>query len=108
MPSKAVFGDNRGRPVSDHGAAEISILRENLRKQADDVDAPRQRDRENACDALSKAGHETPLDPASERNVEHKTRKCLICRAPFPSAWAGERICRRCKSTEAWRRGSLK
>jgi hypothetical protein len=36
---------------------------------------------------------------------EQKIRKCLICRSPFPSAWAGERICRRCKDTAAWRSG---
>jgi hypothetical protein len=32
-----------------------------------------------------------------KRTTEQKIRKCLICRSPFPSAWAGERICRRCK-----------
>ena len=39
------------------------------------------------------------------RAGEEKTRKCLICKTPFPSAWAGERICRRCKATEKWRSG---
>jgi hypothetical protein len=32
-----------------------------------------------------------------------KVRKCLICREPFPSAWSGERVCRRCKTTSTWR-----
>ena len=40
--------------------------------------------------------------------TEQKIRKCLICRSPFPSAWAGERICRRCKSSAAWRSGVLR
>jgi len=39
--------------------------------------------------------------------TEPKIRKCLICRRPFPSAWAGERVCRRCKATAAWRSGGL-
>jgi hypothetical protein len=42
-----------------------------------------------------------------QRPVEQKIRKCLICKAPFLSAWAGERICRRCKSTSRWRSGAL-
>lgn len=38
-------------------------------------------------------------------DVEAKTRNCLVCKTAFVSAWAGERICRRCKSTEKWRAG---
>ena len=38
---------------------------------------------------------------------EPKTRSCLICKSPFPSAWAGERVCRRCKSTSTWRSGGM-
>ena len=34
-----------------------------------------------------------------------KTRKCLMCEAPFFSEWAGERICRKCKSSKNWRNG---
>ncbi len=45
-------------------------------------------------------------DAETRRDVE-KVRECLICKSPFPSAWAGERICRRCKSTSAWRGGAL-
>jgi hypothetical protein len=41
------------------------------------------------------------------RAPEAKTRKCLVCQTPFPSAWAGERVCRRCKATSAWRSGAL-
>jgi len=47
-------------------------------------------------------------DPRQTKHAtEQKIRNCLICRAPFPSAWAGERICRRCKATSGWRSGSL-
>ena len=57
--------------------------------------------------------HSTAVDewherPEPVRANEPKIRKCLICRSPFASAWAGERICRRCKSTAAWRSGALK
>ena len=34
-----------------------------------------------------------------------RMRRCLRCGERFPSEWAGERICRKCKSTVAWRRG---
>ena len=43
--------------------------------------------------------------PETDTDAEAKTRLCLVCKTPFPSAWAGERICRRCKSTEKWRAG---
>ena len=39
------------------------------------------------------------------RDDERKTRKCLMCEDPFLSEWAGERICRKCKSTHNWRSG---
>jgi len=34
-----------------------------------------------------------------------RERSCLRCRTTFQSEWAGERICGRCKSTNAWRSG---
>ncbi|HEY8246997.1 MAG TPA: hypothetical protein VIG38_06920 [Hyphomicrobium sp.] len=43
----------------------------------------------------------------ARRHAEHKVRKCLICRDPFPSAWAGERVCRKCKSTSTWRSSGM-
>lgn len=57
-------------------------------------------------------------DPRAMREAEHakleadrveeaKTRSCLVCKKKFLSAWAGERICRPCKSTSAWRGGVL-
>mgnify|MGYP004356572355 CR=1 FL=1 len=39
------------------------------------------------------------------RNDVRKTRKCLMCEAPFLSEWAGERICHKCKSSSNWRMG---
>jgi len=36
-----------------------------------------------------------------------KVRQCLRCRAPFPSEWAGERICSRCKRSAGWCTGVL-
>jgi hypothetical protein len=43
--------------------------------------------------------------PPSMRDSDPKTKPCLVCKSPFLSEWAGERICRRCKSTAAWRSG---
>lgn len=43
----------------------------------------------------------------ARRSAEQKVRKCLICRDPFPSAWAGERVCRKCKSTSTWRSSGM-
>lgn len=34
-----------------------------------------------------------------------KPRGCLSCSATFVSVWAGERICKRCKQSSAWRAG---
>lgn len=34
-----------------------------------------------------------------------KVRHCLRCQGAFESQWAGERICARCKSSNAWRSG---
>jgi len=44
-------------------------------------------------------------EQGSDLYSDPKTRKCLMCGKPFPSAWVGERICRKCKSSAAWRRG---
>ncbi len=41
--------------------------------------------------------------PPPERPGEAKTRACLKCREEFPSAWARERVCPRCKNGFAWR-----
>lgn len=34
-----------------------------------------------------------------------KPRACLGCDTVFDSAWAGERICPRCRGSSAWRNG---
>ena len=41
----------------------------------------------------------------AKQETDRETRPCLLCREPFPSEWAGERVCPRCKSTAAWRNG---
>ena len=46
--------------------------------------------------------------PEPGNTIDEKARICLICRSEFPSEWAGERICRRCKATSVWRNGALK
>ncbi len=43
--------------------------------------------------------------PEPDRTYEPQERKCLKCREEFLSAWPGERICRTCKSSSAWREG---
>ena len=34
-----------------------------------------------------------------------RVRACLRCRGEFESQWFGERICRNCKNSAAWRSG---
>ena len=43
------------------------------------------------------------IDPG---DIDPKVRNCLACRRPFESAWAGERICPKCKHSRSWRSGS--
>lgn len=43
--------------------------------------------------------------PVSDREYEKKKRNCLKCREKFVSEWPGERICKTCKSSTAWREG---
>ena len=47
---------------------------------------------------------DAPSDP-QPRDVP-KARQCLRCDATFPSQWSGERICPRCKGSNAWRSGA--
>ena len=42
----------------------------------------------------------------SFRTFKRLNRICLSCKSTFDSAWAGERICTRCKGTTAWRTGA--
>jgi hypothetical protein len=76
---------------------DVSILKENSEVFADCCGAAD----EQCCCAHEESAQE-------RRRVDQpKIRKCLICKSPFQSAWAGERICRRCKSTSGWRSGAL-
>ena len=47
------------------------------------------------------------MDTALEREFVAKSRPCLKCQESFESSWAGERVCRRCKSNDGWRTGSM-
>jgi len=45
------------------------------------------------------------LPPVAINPDNTKTRRCLSCAETFASEWAGERICKQCKQTSAWRSG---
>ena len=45
------------------------------------------------------------MKPSSDTLVR-LPRACLSCKAVFDSAWAGERVCPRCKGTTTWRNGA--
>lgn len=47
--------------------------------------------------------HDMPDELPSQDDP--KVRQCLRCRSVFESQWAGERICTRCKGSNAWRSG---
>ena len=46
-------------------------------------------------------------DELSDRRAPEvsKIRLCLKCRSEFESLWSGERLCKRCKTSKAWRTG---
>lgn len=44
--------------------------------------------------------------PAPERSHKAMNRKCLMCQDEFESSWSGERVCKRCKSSNTWRSGT--
>jgi hypothetical protein len=54
---------------------------------------------------LAMSSSEKNSKPEPDRQYETKARKCLRCREEFASSWPGERICRTCKSSSAWREG---
>ena len=46
------------------------------------------------------------IDETPNDTVEiGKPRECLSCSATFASVWAGDRICKKCKQSSAWRAG---
>ena len=51
------------------------------------------------------ADSEVLLDGPVPARHEAAERNCLRCGTRFHSEWAGERICSRCTSTQAWRQG---
>ncbi len=59
----------------------------------------------NVCASQRNTGMSYAKKPTPERKHEPKRRKCLRCKSPFMSEWPGERICGKCKATNAWRQG---
>lgn len=57
---------------------------------------------EIAVDARINVLNLRPIDLASR---ETKRRNCLMCGTGFNSRHAGERVCKQCKTTEAWQSG---
>ena len=45
--------------------------------------------------------------PESDRVYVPKARRCLMCSTEFMSSWPGERVCKSCKETAAWKDSSL-
>ncbi len=43
--------------------------------------------------------------PQTRAAVKEALRRCLMCGEDFLSDGPGNRICKKCKSTETWRRG---
>jgi len=64
--------------------------------------------KENAM-SLDTEGPEISANENSESGAspmhKEKTRRCLVCCEDFVSAWAGERVCKKCRSSTAWRQG---
>lgn len=64
--------------------------------------------KENAM-SLDTEGSETSANENSEAAAsplhKEKHRRCLVCSEDFVSAWAGERVCKKCRSSTAWRQG---
>ena len=96
---EAIATRNLERKIGNRIGDDVNILKEttgsfaDCRGTAEEQDTP-VRDRDDA-------------EQEAMRASEEKARKCLVCKSTFPSAWAGERICRRCKATSAWRGGAL-
>ena len=55
---------------------------------------------------MSTLSAEVTTDTGSDWDVP-KNRRCLRCKALFTSQWSGERVCARCKKSNAWKRGEL-
>lgn len=44
--------------------------------------------------------------PRAAEPESRRKRACLSCHTTFDSAWAGERVCPRCKGSTKWRSGA--
>ena len=103
-------GWRRGRfvlgvlPITD--PFKSALASEGLQSPSDAIDAPS--GRTLSFEAQSRAMRASRTKPGADDVPELKPRGCLVCRETFLSAWSGERICRRCKSTSGWRNGALK
>lgn len=51
------------------------------------------------------SANENDETDASALHHQEKKRRCLVCSEDFLSAWAGERVCKKCRSSTAWRQG---
>jgi hypothetical protein len=36
-----------------------------------------------------------------------RERKCLMCSREFRSEWAGNRVCKKCRTSSAWKEGNM-
>ncbi len=36
-----------------------------------------------------------------------RERKCLMCTKTFESEWAGNRICKKCRTSSSWKEGNM-
>jgi hypothetical protein len=103
-------GRRRGRivlgvlPITD--PFKSALASESLQSPSDAIDAPSER--VDSFETQSRAMRASRTKPGADDVAELKPRGCLVCRETFLSAWSGERICRRCKSTSGWRNGALK
>jgi len=61
--------------------------------------------RATSKEAQTAQSHADEID--DEISHTPKTRRCLMCHTQFESTWAGERVCRQCKSSSQWRSGAL-
>jgi hypothetical protein len=46
----------------------------------------------------------TDQDGDAAEEILEQPRKCLMCAKDFLSSWAGNRICKKCRSSTAYRR----
>ncbi len=58
--------------------------------------------------SAEKFDEKLPQDEEHEtfpRQEDPRTRRCLMCATDFLSEWSGNRICKRCRSSAAYRSG---